>query len=107
MVECVVHLSSGSKWQVECSYRKFVIDLEDGRCACKKWELTGILYLRAMAVIRKCRNEIEGYVDNCYTIDSYLNYYRSILNPINKPRLWPKVNAKPINLPKRTVNKKG
>lgn len=50
--ECIVQLLGGAKWQVECSYGTFVVDLEERTCACRKWELSGIPCLYAMAFIR-------------------------------------------------------
>lgn len=74
-----------------------MVDLKDKSCACHKGELTGIPCLRAVAVIWECRNEPKDYVDKCYIKETYLNCYNNILNPINEQRLWPEVNAGPIN----------
>lgn len=68
---------------VECNSGSFVVDVEDKSCACRNWELTRMPCLYAMAMIRKRQNELEDYVDNFYTKETYLNCYDNILNPMN------------------------
>ncbi|XP_022843156.1 uncharacterized protein LOC111366682 [Olea europaea var. sylvestris] len=94
--ECTLHFSGRPRWQVDCKYRTYVIDLEEQSCACRRWELTGIPCSHAIAVIRETRNEIEDFVDNYYTADTYLRCYDHIMNPINGRRLWPRLDTLPI-----------
>ncbi|XP_022874226.1 uncharacterized protein LOC111393057 [Olea europaea var. sylvestris] len=97
--ECILHFSRGPKWQVKCSYGTFVVDLEERTCACRKWDITGIPYMHAVAVIRDCRSQPEDFIDNCYSIETYMGCYNNIVNPINGKLLWPEVDAPTIPPP--------
>lgn len=52
--------------------------------------------MHAVSVIRKCRNDPEEYVDNCYLVETYLRCYDNILNPINGIRLWSELDMAAI-----------
>ncbi|XP_022870363.1 uncharacterized protein LOC111389653 [Olea europaea var. sylvestris] len=95
------------RWQVDCSRETYVVDLEEWTCACRKWELAGIPCMHAIAVIRDCRNEPEDFVDNCYMVETYMNIYNNIMNPINDKMLWPEVDAPTIIHPKWNVPQRG
>lgn len=101
--ECTLHLSGGPKWQVECSSGTYVVDLLEQSCACREWELTNISCMYAVPMIRNCRNKPEDYVDDCYTIETYMRCYDNILNPINKMQLWSKVDMSAIVPPSWVV----
>ncbi|KAL2525338.1 Uncharacterized protein Adt_10392 [Abeliophyllum distichum] len=86
---CTLDWSGGPQYQVNSPSGVYVVDLEARTCACRKWDLTGIPCCHAVAVIRDTRNDPEDYVDNCYTVESYLQCYNNILLPINGKELWP------------------
>lgn len=75
--------SSGPQWQVDYSFRTHVVDLQERNFACREWELTSIHCIHAIAVIRECKNDPEEFVDNYYTIETYMRCYSSIMNPLN------------------------
>ncbi|XP_022848165.1 uncharacterized protein LOC111370605 [Olea europaea var. sylvestris] len=105
--ECTLHFSGGPEWQVECSFGTYVVDLHERTCACREWELTGIPCMHAVAVIRDCRNDPEDYVHNCYTIESYMRCYNSIMHPINGMHLWPQLDMLDITPPSWVIPRKG
>ncbi|KAL2531204.1 Uncharacterized protein Adt_04555 [Abeliophyllum distichum] len=76
--ECTLDWSGGPKYQVKSPHGAYVVDLEVWTCACKK---------------RDTRNDLEDYVNNCYTVDAYLKCYEKILNLINDKKLWPEISV--------------
>lgn len=105
--ECTLHSSDGPRWQVDCSSGTFVVDLEERTCACRKWDFTGIPCMHVVVIIRDCRNSTENYVDNCYTIDTYMRCYNNIMNPMNWRMLWPDVmHIQSLNLSGRCLKEK-
>lgn len=102
-----VALLGGPKLQVDCSYETYVVDLEEHTCACMKWELTGLPCMHVVAVIQECQNQLEDFVHNCYTIETDMNCYNNILNPINGRMLWPEMDEPRIIQPTWTVPQRG
>ncbi|KAL2540374.1 Uncharacterized protein Adt_01352 [Abeliophyllum distichum] len=72
----------------------------------RRWDLTGIPCCHVVAVIRDTRNDPEDYVDNCYTVESYLNCYENIIKPINGKTTWPEF-AVEYRVPEWSVPHKG
>lgn len=74
---------------------------------CIKRDLMGLPCMHAVAVIQDCRNQPGDFVNNFYTIETYINCYNNILNPINCTMLWLEVDALRIIQPTWTVPQRG
>lgn len=50
---CTLDYAGESKW--ECSYKEstFVVDLGNKTCGCRKWDVSGILCIHALAAIKR------------------------------------------------------
>ncbi|RYR38701.1 hypothetical protein Ahy_A09g043852 [Arachis hypogaea] len=93
---------------------KFVVDLKNHECSCRKFQLSGIPCAHAMTCIRKMCFNVDNSVANCYKKETYMNYYQHVVYPVNGPNLWvktqfddvlPPVYRKPIGRPKLKRNK--
>ena len=74
---------------------QFVVDMELRTCACRRWDLTGIPCAHACCCILENNEELESYVDVCYSKETYQKIYSWVINPTNGPSLWEKENNAP------------
>jgi len=84
------------------------VDLQNRKCSCRKWTITGIPCKHAILAIWAKNDVVLDYVDDCYKVDTYKRIYEKSIFPINGSQLWPKSNKVPP-LPPRVVrqNKRG
>ncbi|XP_022899235.1 uncharacterized protein LOC111412531 [Olea europaea var. sylvestris] len=64
-----------------------------------RWDLTGIPCGHGVAVILDRGDNPIKYVHECYTVQTYLQCYKNIVNPINGKKLWSEVNTFPLQPP--------
>lgn len=88
-----------SLFEVKKAQDKYVVDLGKQTCACGKWDLTGIPCCHAVACMWSNNYRPENYVAAYYRKETFLNIYRHIILPCNGPKLWPVIDADPINPP--------
>ncbi|XP_072088118.1 uncharacterized protein [Arachis hypogaea] len=103
---------SRDKYEVSSSQAnrdKFVVDLKNHECSCRKFQLTGYPCEHVMSCIRKMCLDVKNYVN-------YVDCYQHVIYPMNGPNLWdrtqnddvlPPVFKKPIGRPKLSRNKTG
>ncbi|XP_021774243.1 uncharacterized protein LOC110738175 [Chenopodium quinoa] len=90
---CNVYPSSETLFNVSHNMDQLVVNLEDRRCSCRKWDMLGIPYCHACACIFFLNQEVEDFVDPCYTRENYLKAYAGSIPPIEGERYWPKVSC--------------
>lgn len=76
-------------FQVEGPNQQFKVDLRMKTCGCRRWELTGIPCVHAIAAYNKLELDPMDHVDDWYKVDTYLSTYDNLLGPINGRELWP------------------
>ena len=65
-----------------------VVDLKQKRCACRKWQLTGIPCFHAVACIQFQKLDPLDFIHECYSTERYLQVYNHILEPISGEQFW-------------------
>ncbi|XP_057730911.1 uncharacterized protein LOC130946256 [Arachis stenosperma] len=89
---------------------KFVVDLRNQECSCRKFQLSGIPCAHAMTCIRKMCFNVDTYVSDYYKKAAYISCYQHVVFPVNGPNLWdrtqmedvlPPTYRKPIGRPKK------
>lgn len=68
---------------------QFKVHLANKTCGCRKWELSGIPCIHAIASLNFLNLDIYDYVHECYKVDTYLRTYNHFINPINGRDMWP------------------
>ncbi|XP_020424537.1 uncharacterized protein LOC109950377 [Prunus persica] len=98
---CTVQRSGGPKYQVDAGRGdQYVVDLDNHTCSCRKWDLSGILWVHGIVAIHyKDGEAVEDYVHSYYNKDSYTALYNNLIMPINGSHLWEKTNQTAINPP--------
>ncbi|XP_031124314.1 uncharacterized protein LOC116027026 [Ipomoea triloba] len=71
------------------------IDLARRSCSCRKWDLTGIPCKHAICAIWMKKHNVLDYVDNCYSIETYLKVYQAVIKPMAGPNEWPMTHKEP------------
>ncbi|XP_014625195.2 uncharacterized protein [Glycine max] len=77
---------------------KYVVNLKQQTCSCRKWELTGISCTHAIACMWINGVEPELSVNSYYRKSTVLTTYSFIVYPCNGPNLWPPLQT-PVMLP--------
>ncbi|KAL8477093.1 hypothetical protein ACS0TY_029415 [Phlomoides rotata] len=67
---------------------QYCVNLEEHTCSCRLWELSGIPCNHAIFAIIHQRGDMEEYVSEWYTVDTYRKSYASTIKGINGPALW-------------------
>ena len=101
--DCTSTWSSGSKFEVHCKGKQFVVDLEKHTCACYRWDLAGIPCMHVASTIAYKKEKAENYVHNYYKVDTYLRTYSHHIQPTNGEDFWPNVASDNILPPKMLV----
>ncbi|GMY12308.1 MuDR family transposase [Fagus crenata] len=80
--ECLLIYSGEGKYEVDYRQQKFVVNLRDKTCGCKKWDISGIPCHHPISAILYEGSKIEDYVNHCYTIEKYKKSYEPIIHPV-------------------------
>ncbi|KAL3527867.1 hypothetical protein ACH5RR_012523 [Cinchona calisaya] len=54
---------------------QYAMNLLEHTCPCRKWDLIGILCPHAIAAIWAKVEDLENYIDECYSEETYLRFY--------------------------------
>ncbi|WVZ72592.1 hypothetical protein U9M48_021025 [Paspalum notatum var. saurae] len=70
---------------------RFVVNLEEKTCSCRKWQVCGIPCKHALAFITSLPNaSIEDYVHEYYHIDKFRAAYHQLIPAMPDKSQWPK-----------------
>jgi hypothetical protein len=97
--ECLLMYSGEGKYEVDYRQQKFVVNLREKTCGCKKWDITSILCHHAISAILHQGSKIEDYVDHCYTIEKYKKSYEPIIHPVPSMEQWTRTQYDPVDPP--------
>ncbi|XP_047150406.1 uncharacterized protein LOC124822445 [Vigna umbellata] len=91
---------------VSQSEEKFVVDVDQYSCSCRKWSISGIPCVHALATMRFLNIDLEDYIPVCFKKSTYEEIYSSIIYPINGNNLW-EVTQSPDVMPPLTRQMSG
>ncbi|XP_023885703.2 uncharacterized protein LOC111997793 [Quercus suber] len=77
-----------TKFEVKNGLESFIVDLEEKKCSCRKWDIIGIPCYHAISCIFFNREDVEKYVNACYKRTTYIDCYEPIIEPINGQNMW-------------------
>jgi len=83
----LLHAGQG-EFDVMEGHTNFTVRLQDKFCDCRKWQLTGLPCKHAARCILRMKQQLEDYVDDCFTVDTYRQLYNHIVHPISAPQMW-------------------
>ncbi|KAL0379271.1 UNVERIFIED_CONTAM: hypothetical protein Sradi_3232600 [Sesamum radiatum] len=85
-------------WNYEISSyddSRYVVNLQQHTCTCRKWDLTGIPCNYGMSAICSQSLEPEDFVNKCYSVETFFEVYKHAILPVNGPQLWTKTGIIP------------
>ncbi|XP_058765013.1 uncharacterized protein LOC131638472 [Vicia villosa] len=85
---------------VENPADKFVVNLKECVCSCRRWELTGLPCVHALASIKSRNFKVEEYIPAYYRKSMYMKVYSSIIYPLNGSNLWVRTEYPDVLPPK-------
>ncbi|XP_052624980.1 uncharacterized protein LOC128132443 [Lactuca sativa] len=85
------------KYQVTgMMFDQYVVNLKEGTCSCRYWEITGIVCRHGVCVIwehiqnGEKAQQPEYWVHPCYKLETWRAMYCNKIDPINGRSMWPK-----------------
>lgn len=93
---CVPDWAGNAKFEVNGPGGKYVCDLDNMTCDCRKWDLTGIPCKHEIAAMTYADIEAEECVIKYYHKSSYIECYSNFIDPLNGPQLWPEIGLRPV-----------
>ncbi|KHG06388.1 far1-related sequence 2 -like protein [Gossypium arboreum] len=108
--------AGNEKYEVNCGLgNKYVVDLLNSSCSCRKWDFSGIPRKHAISCMQLLAVSPETYVNTCYIVTTQLNIYSHLINPVKGPIQWehakdmepilPPMIRTPLGRPKQTRRK--
>ncbi|KAH7854285.1 hypothetical protein Vadar_012096 [Vaccinium darrowii] len=71
---------------------QYKVNLPNKQCGCKKWEISGIPCIHAIAAMGFNNLEPLDFVDDCYKVETYMRTYDNTMGPINGKDMWPSID---------------
>ncbi|WVZ62034.1 hypothetical protein U9M48_011824 [Paspalum notatum var. saurae] len=72
---------------------RHTVDLQERKCTCRRWQVTGLPCTHALCVITSIRgHKIEDYVHEYYSVVMFKKAYEKCVKPMTDRTQWPQVN---------------
>ncbi|XP_074342933.1 uncharacterized protein LOC141680667 [Apium graveolens] len=89
--ECRVLWDGRENFQVKWRGISYCMNLQEGTCSCRVWELTGIPCSHAISAIQKMRNDPVDFVSHWFKKEAYTKTYSYCLEVIKGKSFWEEV----------------
>ncbi|CAN1324471.1 hypothetical protein LINPERPRIM_LOCUS33109 [Linum perenne] len=93
------HIIGSGKDGYEVRYKdgdRFTVRLDEKKCSCRSWDLTGIPCPHAITCIISEGNDPEKYISKWYTVQKYWATYDNVMTPLDGHELWPPSQYAPV-----------
>ncbi|CAH1452793.1 unnamed protein product [Lactuca virosa] len=80
--------SQGLVFESRFNYESFKVYLEARTCTCRLWNLSGIPFVHANAAINYIHKTADGYINECFSKNRFIECYQSNIMPVNGSNLW-------------------
>ena len=77
----------------------YVVNLENKTCACGAWILSGIPCCHVVCAINDRQEQLEDYISEWYSKDTYLRSYTYMMSTLNGEKFWPECIEPPTKPP--------
>ena len=91
------HVPKPCSWSVDKIFKvrhashvgdKFVVNIDEASCTCRKWSITGIPCYHALSAMRFLNIDGKDFISTWYKKSTYEETYASIIYTINGQRVW-------------------
>ena len=76
-------------YEVKLGQHGFKVDLQEGTCSCRYWQLSGIPCVHALAASQCGPDDIDSLIAPCYRIEAYNKTYEHVMMPMEGMPSWP------------------
>ncbi|XP_047162885.1 uncharacterized protein LOC124832671 [Vigna umbellata] len=73
---------------VSQSGEKFVVNIDEFSCSCRRWSITGIPCCHSLAAMKFFNIDGQQFIPTCFLKSTYKETYASIVYPINDNNMW-------------------
>lgn len=88
------------RFEVRCPYdSQYEVDLNDSKCGCKRWDLSGLPCAHTIACIDSRGLKMVDFVNDYYKKTLYEQAYSGVISPMNGPAEWKKSSYTPVQEP--------
>ncbi|XP_058722173.1 uncharacterized protein LOC131593626 [Vicia villosa] len=78
----------------------FTVNLKEYNCICRKWQLTGLPCVHAIAALKSRGLHVEDFIPDIYKKARYISIYEPIIYPVNGTNLWVRTEFPDVQPPK-------
>jgi hypothetical protein len=75
-------------WQVTSGDNQYVVDLNNHKCGCYKWDVTGVPCSHAVVAIHEFKHKPENYMSLFFTREKYVATYEGMIILVPDKRQW-------------------
>ncbi|OMO84172.1 Transposase, MuDR, plant [Corchorus capsularis] len=87
---CEVMFNGDDGYEIQHGEDRYVVRLDEKKCSCRRYTLSGIPCAHAICAIRERGAKIEDYVSSWYHASTYMACYANVLQPMTGRSDWPK-----------------
>jgi len=87
-LDCLSCYFGDGMFEVEEGRRQYVVDIQNRKCGCRRWQMTGILCAHAHSATTFHGHHLEDYANPCYTIETYKKAYAPLIYPMPSDEQW-------------------
>jgi hypothetical protein len=97
---CTPSFAGDGLFEVDCKGRKYVVNLCQRTCGCRKWDVFGIQCCHAISAIWHGGGNPDDYLSHYFGKEMYLKAYAPIIYPVPSEEQWVRINQPKIEPPK-------
>lgn len=86
---CSLLSEANMVFEIQDNTFRFVVRLDERRCDCRRWDVTGIPYRHAWVAINHMRMQGENFISENHTKAAYNRAYDVMIQPISQHTFWP------------------
>ncbi|GLT87520.1 hypothetical protein SLE2022_055990 [Rubroshorea leprosula] len=87
--------STVKKFQLRSPNHQYIVDLDERRCSCRRWDVNGIACAHAIAAISHNNEDLEAYIAHWYYVEMFVRSYACEIDCINGQDMWAKSSLLP------------
>ncbi|CAN1175128.1 hypothetical protein LINPERPRIM_LOCUS30653 [Linum perenne] len=85
---CHIICNGKEGYEVRHGDDRFCVQLNEKKCSCRAWQLTGIPCAHAITCIASEGEDPEMFLVDCYSTETYWKIYDHVMQPLDGPKEW-------------------
>ncbi|KAF3637959.1 putative C2 and GRAM domain-containing protein-like [Capsicum annuum] len=87
-MDCTIKFNRVAGFEVKKGLCQHTVDIFKRTCSCRLWQLKGILCVYGVAALLFKKHPLYGYIDSCYSKETYLRTYANVIEPLANMEMW-------------------